>query len=168
MREAHVLMPHTLRHPVGLTQRPPVTGFRDNLRMPRPPDLQKFDRLGDRIVHWRERRGMKRPELARLAKIPYSTLAELENNEQRSTTKITQIAAALRINAHYLATDKGDPEDLTALPASEYTADWPFPFPRSDLQEFDEIELELAGLKFQKILDEIRSKRAHKRAKKAG
>ena len=96
--------------------------------------------------------------------MPYSTLAEIESNEQKSSTKITQIAAALRVNPHYLNTDKGDPEDLTATPIEQ---DWPFPFDRAELQDLDDIELELAGMKLQKIIEEIRSKRSKSKQRKA-
>ncbi|MBX6381483.1 MAG: helix-turn-helix transcriptional regulator [Microbispora sp.] len=132
----------------------------------RPTDLPRFDLLGDRIVYWRERRGMTRSQLARLAKVPYSTLAEIESNKQKSTTKITQLAGALRVNAHYLATGKGNPEDLTSGPAESDSSDWPFPIDRSELMDLDEVELELVGLKLQKIVDEIRAKRPRQRARK--
>lgn len=110
---------------------------------------------------------MTRPQLAKLSKVPYSTLAEIENNEQKTTTKITQIAGALRLNPHYLATDKGNPEDLTATPADGERLDWPIPIDRSEFQDLDEIELELVGLKLQKIIDEIRAKRTRHKTRKA-
>lgn len=132
----------------------------------RPPNLPVIPTLGKRIVYWREQRKLTRSQLAKLAKMPYSTLAGIESDDQEGSTRLTQIAAALRINPHYLATDRGDPEDLTVAAPAENT-DWPFPFDRSELAELDPIELELATLKFQKVLEDIRAKRPRQKSRKA-
>jgi transcriptional regulator with XRE-family HTH domain len=164
-RDAHVVMGPSLRDPVAELQRDPVTAFRDACVMPKPTDLPSFKTLGERIVYWREKRGWDRRELARRAKIPYSTLAGIEEGEQKTSTKTPQIATALGLNSLYLATDKGDPEaGATVLVEDE----WPFPFPRETLVDLDPNELELAGLKFQKIIEEIRANRPKQRTRKTG
>jgi len=131
--------------------------------MPKSVDIPRFDTLGARIVYWRQRRGWDRSELAKRAKIPYSTLAGIEDGDQKTSTKVPQIAAALGLNPVYLATDRGDPEG-TAPPVDD---SWPFPFPREELLDLDPVELELAGLKLQKIIEEIRAKRTRPRTRKA-
>lgn len=128
--------------------------------MPKSVDIPRFDTLGARIVYWRERRGWDRSELAKRAKIPYSTLAGIEDGDQKTSTKVPQIAAALGLNPVYLATGRGDPEGVAA-PTDEI---WPFPFPREELLDLDPVELELAGLKLQRIIEEIRAKRPRQRS----
>lgn len=131
--------------------------------MPKSVDIPRFDTLGARIVYWRERRGWDRSELAKRAKIPYSTLAGIEDGDQKTSTKVPQLAAALGLNPIYLATGKGDPEGQGA-PPEDY---WPFSFPRDELFELDQVELELVDLKLQKIIEETRAKRPRQRARKA-
>lgn len=163
MRDAQVVMRASLRDPVDRMQRHPVTAFRESMDMPKSAEIPKFDSLGARITFWRERRGWGRSELARRAKIPYSTLADIEQGRQKSSTKLHQIAAALGVNVQYLATGKGEPE-IDAAPTEDF---WPFPFPREDLLELDDIELELVGLKLQRFIEEVRAKRVRKRARQA-
>lgn len=166
-RSAHVIMGGSLRDSVGLMQRQSVTSFHDYSGMPhRHPDTPNFSSLGDRIVHWREKRGMTRSQLAKAAKIPYSTLAGIETNQQEGTTQLTQIAAVLKINPFYLATDKGNPEDLSVGAPEQANSAWLLP--ETDLSDFDDIEMELISLKLQKIVEEVRSKRTRGRRNKAG
>lgn len=63
--------------------------------------------IGDRIVKAREARGIKRPELARIADVPYPTLAGLENGDQDSSTKLDIIAGVLRVRPQWLRTGRG-------------------------------------------------------------
>lgn len=165
MREAQVtsgIVAQSLRDTVTETQRHPITTLRESMDMARPPDLPKFDELGARIAYWRKKRGWDRRDLAKRAKIPYSTLAGIEKGSQKSATKVPQIAAALGLNPLYLNTDKGDPE----AGAPPELLDWPFPFAREELNDFDPNELELAGMKLQVILEDIRKKRPNRRAKR--
>lgn len=168
MRDAQVVTRSSLRYPITLLQRHSVTVFREGSGMPKPPDLPSFDTLGARIAYWRKRRAWDRRELAKRAKIPYSTLAGIEDEDQKTSTKIPQIAAALGLNPIYLATDKGDPETLGAPSPIDEKDSWPLPFSREELLELDPIELELAGLKFQRIIEEIRAKRPKQRQRKQG
>jgi transcriptional regulator with XRE-family HTH domain len=166
IRDAHVLMSPSLRHPVEQLQRHPVTAFRDPTPMPRPADLPSFKTLGERIVFWREKRGWDRRELCKRAKIPYSTLAGIEDGEQKTSTKLPQIALALGLNSLYLSTDKGDPDINAPAVIVDDAESWPFPFPRESLLDLDRNELELAGLKLQKIIEDIRANRPKQRARK--
>lgn len=152
-----------LRDAVTNMQRHPVIDLLDAIGMPRPADLPRFETLGARIKYWRETvRGWDRRELCRRARIPYSTLAGIEDEEQKASTKVPQIAAALGVNPIYLSTDKGDPDPDTP-PA---LVDWPFNFPPEVLHDFEPNELDLAGMKLQLILEDIRKKRTKPRSKK--
>lgn len=153
----------SLRDPVDRLQRHPVTEFRDNSGVPKSSEIPRFDSLGARVAYWRKQRGWSRPELAKRARIPYSTLAGIEDGDQQSSTKVPEIAAALGLNPIYLASGRGDPESQGA-PADDF---WPFPFPREELLDLDPVELELAGLKFQRVIEEIRAKRSRLRSRKA-
>ena len=156
MRDAHVVMGPTLRKPVIHCQRQPVTEFRENGGMPRPPGLPRFSTLGPRIRWWREHRGRDRREFARAVGIPYSTLADLENDRAKSTKKLRQIAEELRLRLDYLETDEGEPE-VTASPAA---SEWPLPgVPRERLERLTRIERELLAFKLRDILDDIEADR---------
>lgn len=67
-----------------------------------------MDTVGERIVWVRGKRKMSRPELAAATKIPYPTLAGIENGDQDSTTKLHVIAKALNCNAGFLETGRGE------------------------------------------------------------
>ena len=58
--------------------------------------------IGGRVRKVRERKGISRPELARAAGMSYSSLADLENGNQKSTTKLHRLARALSVTAEYL------------------------------------------------------------------
>lgn len=64
--------------------------------------------VGDRINKARVLRSMSRHDLAKLSGVPYSTLAEIENNAQKSSTKIVDIALALNVSPSWLSSGKGE------------------------------------------------------------
>ncbi|UYB51186.1 helix-turn-helix domain-containing protein [Xanthomonas sp. AM6] len=66
----------------------------------------KATTVGDRIVEAREAKEMSRPELAKLAKVKYPTLAGLENGDQVTSTQLPALAAVLGVTALWLATGK--------------------------------------------------------------
>ena len=66
-----------------------------------------METVGQRIVSARNAIGMKRPELARIAGIPYSTLAGLEIGDQKDSTQLPAIAEALRVSVKWLQSGKG-------------------------------------------------------------
>lgn len=157
MREAHVVMGPTLRKTVIPCQRQPVTEFRENEAMPRPPGLPRFASLGPRIRWWREHRDRDRREFARTVGIPYSTFADLENDRAKSTKKIRKIAEELRLRLDYLETDEGEPE-LIAPPG---LSDWPLPGVHKErLAKLTRTERELIEFKLRAILDDIEADRA--------
>lgn len=75
--------------------------------------------VGDRIKLARMTRGISRPNLASLTKIPYSTLAGIENNDQAATTQLPQIAEALGVSLRWLQLGKGSME-----PSAEGDPEW--------------------------------------------
>ena len=124
--------------------------------MPRPPGLPRFATIGPRIRWWREYRDIDRRTLARTVGIPYSTFADLENDRAKSTKKLRQIAAELRLRPEYLETDEGEPEVTafpggSAVPLSQTT--------RERLSKLTRTELELVDFKLREILDTIESDR---------
>lgn len=156
MRDAHVVMGATLRKPVTSCQRQPVTEFRENIGMPRPPGLPRFLTLGPRIRWWREHRNRDRREFAKTVGIPYSTFADLENDRAKSTKKLRKIADELSLRLDYLETDEGEPEQLTPPTASE----WPLPgIPRERLEKLTRTERELLAFKLRDILNDIEADR---------
>lgn len=140
-KEAQLVMPPSVREPVPSRQRLPVTAFRENGDMPRPPQMpHDLDSVGKRVRWWREYRKLTRRELAKAARMAPTTLGDLENDYQDGSRKLHLIAAALRLNPHYLETGKGEPE-------SEYTQEappegsWPFDnVPRSKIDKLNMIE----------------------------
>lgn len=167
MRDAHVLTRSILRQPVVLSQRHPVTAVRETIGMPRPPNLPKFESPGPRIRWWREHRGYERKDFAKMVGMSYSGLADLENDRSKAGKKLHLIAAKLRLNAHYLETDKGEPEAEFAQELPQEPAKWPFEsVQQSRLEKLNKIELSYAENKLQEALAEIEAER--RRAKKAG
>lgn len=63
--------------------------------------------LGKRIIKARDLRGWDRAELVKHSRVPYPTLAGLENEDQASSKWTPTLAAALGVNALWLAEGKG-------------------------------------------------------------
>lgn len=95
-------MPSRLRYPVTLSQRHSVTVFRKHSPM---------NSFGSRVRALRERRQIKPKDLASLTGIAYSTLKDIENERQHSTTKLPNLVRALQTSAKYLESGKGDPDE---------------------------------------------------------
>lgn len=167
MRDAHVVMgPSVLRHTVESTERPPVTELRENVVMPRPPGLPKFDTLGPRIRWWREHRKFKRAEFAKLIGMSYSGLADLENDRSQESKRLHLIAAKLKLNPYYLESDKGEPEAEFAQDPPAAPPEWPFQaVPLDKLNKLNTIERSYAETKLLEALAVIEAER--RKAKKA-
>lgn len=60
--------------------------------------------IGERIRRIREGKHISRAALARAAGMSYSSLADLENGYQKSTTKLHRIAEALAVTPEHLET----------------------------------------------------------------
>lgn len=168
MRDAQVVIgPSLLRPAVESRRRLPVTDIRENVVMPRPPGLPKFDALGPRIRWWREHRKFKRAEFAKLVGMSYSGLADLENDRSQESKRLHLIAAKLKLNPYYLETDKGEPEaEFTQEPPATLP-EWPFQsVPLDKLNKLNRIERSYAETKLLEALAEIEAER--RRAKKTG
>lgn len=167
-RDAQVVMsPSVLRHAVESTQRPTVTEVRENVVMPRPPGLPKFDTLGPRIRWWRVHRRFKRAEFAKLVGMSYSGLADLENDRSQESKKLHLIAAKLKLNAYYLETDKGEPEMEFAQEPPAEPHEWPFEsIPPSKLAKLNTIERSYMETRMHEALAVIEAER--RKARKPG
>jgi len=134
--------------------------------MPRPLGLPTFDAIGPRVQWWRAYRGLTQPELAKSAGIGQSTLSGLENQKQISSTKLNRLAAALRVDPHYLETDEGDPEP-NGPPASRTSGElppwWPFEnIGKAQLTRLSKVELHYAESRLQEALQDIINSRRNK------
>lgn len=165
MNEANgmAVMPSSLRATVESRQRLPVTGFRKNQRVPRPPEMPKDLRtVGARVRWWREYRKMSRPALAKKVNYSYSGLADLENDESTASEKLHLIAAELRLKAHYLETGLGEPEEAFPQDAAP-EADWMFSgIARVRLRNLTKIEKAYIQQKLDEALLEIEAERKSK------
>lgn len=167
MRDAHVVMPSSLRPAVEISQRHTVTAIRDNMPMPRPPDLPRFSNIGPRILWWRKRRGFTRSVFAEKIGMSTSGLADLENNRSKKSLNTHLIAAELHLNPHYLQTDNGEPEAEFAQEAPAKEAAWPFEsVPKNKLTGLTRIERSYAESKLLEALAEIEAER--RKAKRHG
>lgn len=167
MRDAQVVMsPSVLRHAVESTRRLPVTEVRENVVMPRPLGLPKFDTLGPRIRWWREHRKFKRAEFAKLVGMSYSGYADLENDRSQESKRLHLIAAKLKLNPYYLETDKGEPEAEFSQDPPAALPEWPFQSVSLDkLNKLNMIERSYAETKLLEALAAIEAER--RKAKKA-
>lgn len=163
MRDAQAVIAgeHTARR--NSSQRLPVTDFRQTTAMTRPPDLPKFHLMGERVQWWRERRKMDRHQLAKAVGQKYSTISDLELGITKQSKKTDVLARVLRLNAHYLRTDEGDPE-VGAAPISDGVS-WPFDAVRhAEIQDLSKIERGYLETEMQKVLNDIiKERRQQKR-----
>lgn len=153
-------MPESIRDPVCEMQRHAVTEFRHPSKMnvgeknwPGPRS-----HLGERLIFWRDVRDISRPALAKRTKIAVTTLSDIENQRQHSSTKIAQIAEVLQVNPHYLATGEGNPLQMVQQVPPRH--DWPAEFPPLEIVDpLDSNERALAGMRLKEIIDEIKARR---------
>lgn len=119
MRVAHVLMQDRLRKSVIPSQRHSVTVFRLN---------GGVDTIGQRIRRERKELGIDVPTLAKYAGLKPSTIYDLENGNQNSSTKLHLIAERLNVSAKWLETGKGDKhaKASSSKPAVSSAVAWGF------------------------------------------
>ncbi|QOD81912.1 helix-turn-helix domain-containing protein [Chromobacterium haemolyticum] len=77
-----------------------------------------MDSLPQRLKSTREKRGFSQEQLAVRAGVGQSTIAALETDPNRATTKLVQIAKALNVTPTWLETGKGP---MNPVPAPENT-----------------------------------------------
>lgn len=164
MRDAHVFMPPNIRQAVDSSQRLPVTEFRENTGMPKPPGMPDHRHtIGARVRWWREHRHIPRAALAK--KVGYSTsgLSDLELGRSTKSERLHLIAAELRLNAHYIETGYGEPEAGFAQEPPSQPDEWPFPaVPQSRLKRYNRIERSYVETKLVQALNEIEAVRRNK------
>jgi len=167
MKEAQgrVAISPSLRHAVDFSQRLPVTAFRNNQCMPRPPEMPKnLDTIGARVLWWRKFRKIPRSTLAK--KVGYkssSGLSDLELGLSHGSEKLHLIAAELQLNPHYLESGKGEPELGHPQEPPPPPDEWPFPaVPRSRLKRLNKIERGYLETELLKALADIEIERRNK------
>lgn len=160
-REDHLLMGSSIREPVRLRQRVPVTGLPDNSCMPRPKDMpHDLDTIGQRVRWWRGHRKLSRRELAKACGMAPSTLSDLELDLTEQGKSLHLIAAKLRLNAHYLQHGKGEPEMEYEQEAPPEPFKWPFEaIPVSKLEKLNTIERSYLETKMLMAMQEIEAER---------
>lgn len=99
--------------------------------------------LATRLKQSRTSAGLSQEALAEIAKVSQSLIGNLESGNQKSTSKIAQIAAALGVNALWLAIGKGEPRPITSG-ANEPSAGYNFltPEERAMLATYRELTRE--------------------------
>lgn len=162
--DAHEVMRPSLRPAVDRSQRLPVTEFRDNSGMPKPPDMPREPATrGARVLYWRKKRGISRKNLAKEVGYSIGALSDLESGRSKSSEKLHLIAAALTLNPHYLDSGLGEPESaFPQEPPPPQNDDFPFPGLRSRLKRLNKIERGYLETEIHKTLDEIESERRNK------
>jgi transcriptional regulator with XRE-family HTH domain len=160
MRDDHVSMPASLRDSVVLCQRHSVTELRQNVGMPRPPELPKLTSVGERVAWWREHRGMSRKELAAEVGSSSSALSDLEHGRTEKGTFLGKIASVLRLNIHYLETGDGEPEAAYPQEPPPKPEIWPFAGISPDvLKRYNRIELSYLETKLHEGVADIEAER---------
>lgn len=152
-------MTPSIRDPVGRLQRHTVTEFRHSAVMELPENYPVAPcHLGVRLRFWREFRKKSRAELGSLAGVAPTTLSSIENQAMNSSTRIAQLAEALQINVHYLATGEGHP--LHMVQQVPPRNDWPEEFPPAQiLHDLEPNERMLAGKELKEVIQGIKARR---------
>jgi transcriptional regulator with XRE-family HTH domain len=83
--------------------------------------MPAMENLAQRLKSEREKRGLSQWDLATRAGVGQSTIASLERDPNRSTTKLVQIARALNVTPQWLETGKG-PKDPPPSSNTPYIA----------------------------------------------
>jgi transcriptional regulator with XRE-family HTH domain len=132
-------------------------------------DYRQCQSMGERLRFWRRiRNNMTRTALAKKVGMPYSSLAEIENDRQKDSSYNTVLAAALELNPHYLSTGEGDPLDTKApAPVQDRTVAYAELLPVEMLDTLDPTECELARFKFREAVQSIIKLRHKQRKKKS-
>lgn len=105
--------------------------------------------LGQRIIEARKARNLSRRQLSELSGVGYPTLAGIENDAQKTSTQLPDLAQALQVNIGWLHTGKGE-RDLLSDPDqwAEITR-WKQPLAAGDGSQPEDYA-ETGGLKFKR------------------
>lgn len=170
MRDAQVIMPPNIRHTVSLSQRLPVTEFRENNDMPKPPGMPgKGSTLGKRVRFWREFRrrqgheGFTQVAFAKQVGYSPSGLSDLENDRSEQSERSHVMAAKLGLNPHYMDTGEGEPEANFPQDPPPPAEEPLFPsIPRSKFKRYNRIELSYIETAVIKAMNDIETERRNK------
>lgn len=164
MRDAHVFMPPSIRHTVISSQRLPVTEFRENSGMPKPPGMPDHrHRIGDRVRFWREKRDLSQKQLAKAVGYSVSALSDLENDRSKKSEKLHLIAAKLKLNPHYLEDGHGEPESEFPQEPPPDKEEWPFPaVPPVKIKRYNKIERAYLETQLVRAVNDIEAERRNK------
>lgn len=107
MRSFQVDIGASLRDSVAQCQRHPVTEFRSTVAMTKYGNAPNT--VGARLRMERKEQRVSRAALSRASGIPYSTIAEIENERQKSSTQLHDLANAFprKLRVEWLATGDG-------------------------------------------------------------
>lgn len=164
MREAQVFIRPNVRHTVLQSQRLPVTEFRENSGMPKPPGMPDHRHsLGERISFWRGKRGLTQKQMAKAVGYSVGALSDLENNRSKRSEKLHLIAAKLRLNAHYLEDGNGEPEAEYPQDPPPEKEEWPFPaVPPAKIKKYGKVARAYIETQIIRAINDIEAEKREK------
>ncbi|PJJ99965.1 cI repressor protein [Lysobacteraceae bacterium NML75-0749] len=105
--------------------------------------------LGQRIIEARKARNLSRRQLSELSGVGYPTLAGIENDAQKSSTQLPDLAQALQVNIGWLHTGKGTRDYVPDPDQWAEVTRWKQPLAAGD-GSIPEDYAETGGLKFKR------------------
>jgi transcriptional regulator with XRE-family HTH domain len=94
--------------------------------------------IGERVRHWREKKGMSVHDLAAKVGSKPSTIYGLEIGDQKKSSALNRIAKVLGLNIEYLESGKG-PEEVGGSAPIKETPEDPWPFTTIAFSSFDRL-----------------------------
>jgi transcriptional regulator with XRE-family HTH domain len=91
--------------------------------------MESLNTLGKRCRHARQYFGLKRKDVAKAAGMSYSTLADIENGNSHTSTKIASLSGALGVRAAWLENEDGPMVSTTNASPPDARACEPIPRP---------------------------------------
>jgi transcriptional regulator with XRE-family HTH domain len=176
MSDFQSVMPTILRKIVVDGQRQSVVPFRKTRnmgtrRLPRPAELlgETPKAQGARVKYWRMQiPGLTQKRLGKLVGLSETAISSIETGIQEDSSKLYQIAAALKVGYQYLKDGKGDPkESVTPVQLVSDAAPPPFsPDILKSVEAMDSIEREVLENRMRREIEQILSVR-HRRNQQA-
>jgi transcriptional regulator with XRE-family HTH domain len=165
MRDAQdITMSRNIRQPVEISQRLPVTEFRENTPMPKPPGMPGPEStVGARVRFWRVYRKMSRATLCKATGYSSSGLSDLELGRSGGSERLHLIAAALKLNPHYLEDGRGEPEVGYPQDPPPEPEEWPFPaVSRAKIKKYTKIQRSYLETQLIQAMNEVEAERRNK------